>query len=1047
MEKIFKYFAGNRLLVNLLVVFVVILGIFSASRIKQEVFPMTDIDTMIINIRYPGASPADVELNAVIPAERELATISGIREYTSFAIENMATIYVYIDQETSNKQKVKDEVYRKITRGNLPDLSPDVDDIRIIDANPRLMAILSLGITRAPGSKADDKQLFEFARELEDRLLKVSGVSEIRRSGYRDREIHIEALPDRMKESYVSLNDIVQSLRSRNVRNTGGTLQSLHNEQTIITIGQFDDPMEAGDVIVRSSFEEQRVRVRDVAMLTDSFEEETERVRVNGDKSVILQVVKKENADIVKTVDNIKKFLRENNGTFPGDFRVSVTDDQSLSISSLVGVVVSNAAIGFALVFLILLAFLDMKTSFWTAFGIPFSLFAVMFFMLFADFSINIISLGAVIVVLGMLVDHGIVMAESIYEKKQSGMKSFDAVVEGVRNVIAPVSITILTTIVAFLPMFFIKGIMGKFIKPFPIIVIATLLISFFEASFLLPSHLAHGKDTPSAAKRIKDWFTPFVTIYGRGLVRLLKYRYAVIAVFIAIFIITIVISGRTIGRFVLIWDDSSDGIYLNLEAREGFGIDATDRATGEVEDAVKKAIPASERISIIRNIGHHTVKPIYSRGNHENWSQIIVNLVPRTDRNRAASQIISDLRKEITASKFSNFTRIFFEERVTGPSPGEAVNVRISSRDSGTARKVQRLVEKHLETIPGVKEIDNDQKKGKQELIVKFDYNRLARLGLSVEPVAQTVRTAYAGVVATSIQTSDQKIDFRVKVGDKFQKDVRFLRNLPVPNVQGRLISLSDVAVIERGEGAAVINHYNGDRVITVTASIDPVTTTSMIVTQNLKNRFATLQKDHPDASIEIGGEAKETRETLGDLRVSFIIAMMLIYFILILLFKSFSQPLIVLLTVPFGLVGALLAFTAHGIPMSFMGFIGIIGLSGVVVNDSVVMVDFINRVFSEGGGTDTATRIERIAAGAKQRLRPIVLTTLTTVMGLLPTAYGIGGDVKSLVPTVMALAYGLLFATLLTLVFIPALYMFNMDIKYFLKSISSAVHGIFAK
>jgi len=221
MEKLFAYFTSNKLLVNIVVLFVVILGLFSVSRIKQEVFPMTDIDTMIINIKYPGASPEDVELNAVIPAERELATITGIKEYSSFSIENMATIYVYIDQEAANKQRVKDEVYRKITRSNLDDLSPDVDEIRIIDANPRLMSVLSLGVTAAPGSTVNDKRIYEFARELEDRLLKIDGVSEIRKAGYRDREIHVDASPPLLAERYISLNELVQSIGSRNVRNTG----------------------------------------------------------------------------------------------------------------------------------------------------------------------------------------------------------------------------------------------------------------------------------------------------------------------------------------------------------------------------------------------------------------------------------------------------------------------------------------------------------------------------------------------------------------------------------------------------------------------------------------------------------------------------------------------------------------------------------------------------------------------------------------------------------------------------------------------------------
>ena len=297
---------------------------------------------------------------------------------------------------------------------------------------------------------------------------------------------------------------------------------------------------------------------------------------------------------------------------------------------------------------------------------------------------------------------------------------------------------------------------------------------------------------------------------------------------------------------------------------------------------------------------------------------------------------------------------------------------------------------------------------------------------------MAKTVRTAYEGTVATSIQTTKHKIDFRVKIDESYQKDRKFLMNLLIPNNKGRLVRLKEVSSIVTQEGRSLINHYNGDRVITVSAGVDEKITTSGLVTQKIKQRFSDLPKRFPGSYLVFAGKAKERKKAIGGLKTAFLLAFLLIYFIIVLLFRSFSQPFLVIISIPFGTIGALLAFTAHGIPLSFMGVIGIIGLSGVVINDNIIMVDFINKVFSKSGSANNHELANKIIEGARQRLRPVILTTVTTAAALLPTVYGIGGDAKALVPTVMAIAYGILFDCLLTLILIPSLYMIHLDIRF---------------
>jgi multidrug efflux pump subunit AcrB len=994
MQKILEFFIRNKLLVNLCVIIIALFGIYSFFNIQQDIFPEVDRNMMRITIVYPGASPSDIEMNAVIPIEREIAKISGIEEYTSLSIENIATILVTIDSDVSDMQNVKDEIFRNITMGNVPDLPSEIKEIQIIDMNPKLKEIFKIAVFPKDTVGISETELYAYVDRLEDRLINVPGVSDVKKSGYREREIHINVNPNTADRLQVSLNEIVSSIQTRNIRSTGGTIQSLREEQSIVTIGQFDDPMDVGDVIIRSTFTGRRVRIKDIANVKDGFEKENVQVRVNKEKSVVLSIVKNENADIATTVKNIKNRLENDKELASDEFDIRIVSDNSLSIVALLNVVETNAIIGFILVIIILLIFLDFRTSFWTAFGLPMSMLMVMGYIYLAGYTFNIISLCAMITVIGMLVDDGIVIAENVYVRKRSGTPSLKATIEGTMAVIAPVTASHITTIVAFLPMLAITGRMGKFITVFPVVVMAMLIASFIEAFFILPSHLAHSK---VKLKKNRDWFEPVVHFYERTLKNVLKWRYFVIIVFIGILVGSIFISRNTLKDFVLFYDNSAEQINIDLDAPNGTSLKAMAEITGDAEDLV---------------------------------SNITITLIPKSERGPTARDVIKDLRKVINVKNLPSFTKVKMSEEVMGPSEGKAFNMKIKGDDEVMIDSISKKMEAFLATIPGVKDIGTDQIEGKEELVLKFNYERLAELNLTVQDVANTVRTAYDGTIATSIQTTNEKLDFRVKVDDAFQKDEKFLLRLLVLNQKGRLIRLRDVATIQSYSGKANIGHYDGNRAITVTANVDDEVITSIQVTRAVMQEFQDISTHFPGIYLEVGGEAQEAAMSLDDLTLAFIMATILIYFVLILLFKSLSQPFIILLTIPFGVSGALLAFAVHGIPLTFMGIIGIIGLSGVVVNDSIVMTDFINKAFSKSSSGDKRQRISTITTGAAKRLRPVILTTITTVAGVLPTVYGIGGSSQIIVPVVMAMAYGLLFATLLTLLFTPSLYMVNTDV-----------------
>lgn len=508
----------------------------------------------------------------------------------------------------------------------------------------------------------------------------------------------------------------------------------------------------------------------------------------------------------------------------------------------------------------------------------------------------------------------------------------------------------------------------------------------------------------------------------------ILKFRYLVAFIFIAIFVLTILISINPVKNFILLDDESSDRIFIKLEAPRGTNLDKTYNFTKNIEDIISNEIDKKYILSIKTLCGHHTIEGIKHKGNHENWALISINLVPITERKKNADQIITLLRKKINTNSIKYFEKIMILKDIKGPPTGDPVDIKIIGNNKKDTNKVKKDIQTLLNKINGVIDIDDDQKEGKTEIIIDFDYNQMAKLGINVAMVAQTVRAAYEGVIASSIETTEKKLDFRVKIDDSFQKDKIFLENLLIPNKLGRLIKLKEIAKFNQRKSKSSINHYNGDRVITITANILQGKTTPTKVINHIKEKYNVLQKTYPEVELKYGGEAKETQDTLKDLKFAFIIAVILIYFVLILLFKSATQPLIVMITIPFGIIGAMLALILHGIPLSFLAIIGIIGLSGVVVNDSVIMVDFINKVFKNN--KDISKIKILIANGAKKRLRPVILTTLTTIAGLLPTAYGLGGDAGMLVPIVLSIAYGILFATTLTLIFIPSLYMIRIDI-----------------
>jgi len=1055
MRKIFEFFSNRHILATLFTISIIMLGLNSARTLKRDIIPEVDFGEMIITTIYPGASAEDVELNVTNKIEDELQSVTGIERITSASMENMSVITVTLDLNMRDMDKVKTDV--RDAAGRVTDFPEEVTESPlIVEVDTSQIAILEVGMA---GDIPYD-ELRTMAKDLEKKLESVPGISRVEKFGYRAREIRVEVIPERLDQYQIPLRDIIGAIQARNIRLTGGTFESYTSEKNVVTLAQFEEPLEVGEVIVRTTFEGPVIKVKDLAVVRDDFEKESIRSRLNGTEAISFLLYKTESADIIRTVRAVKEMIDgevakgsyagyiESPGgevpakgfqalfeklTGPGKdegkiysyapVKIVLAQDQSKFVENRFQIVLTNGAVGLVLVLITLSIFLNLRTAFWVAVGIPVSITGVFFLLpLFGRF-LDTISLASLVLVIGIIVDDAIIVSESIYYRRSVGDDPLQAAVNGTMNVFFPVLVTILTTFLAFAPMLFLKGIFGKFVFVIPLTVSLALFISLGESIFALPAHLKRGMErSAKGAQReaARRWFNGLRKFYRKFAFGFLKFRYALVALFILIFAGAVYYARENMD-FLLFPSEGSDVVAVYIEAPVGTSLDAMSERVKEVERVLEE-LPDGELNTYVTRIGAAGFE--LGMGQAENFAYVVMDLTPYTTRERSADEIVEELRSK--TDELEGFEKVTYEVVRGGPPVGKPITLRITGIDDERRAALATEIVRYLEQVEGVKDIDRDDKVGKEQVEIKLDYERLARLGLTVADVAQNVRIAYDGQKVTSIRDGDEDVEFRVQFAETARRDLNFLKNLVIPNQQGRLISLREVARLKTGPGPNTIRHFEGIRTTTVYADVDQEVTTPFAVIMPMF-RSLNLDENWPDMSVRAGGEAEESAKALKNLAFTFIIAFAGIYFLLVLLFNSFAQPFLVMVAIPFGIVGVIFALAIHGEPLSFIAIIGTIGLAGVVVNDSLVLVDHLNELRRQ---RSNLTLREVVALGTANRLRAIILTSLTTVAGVLPLAYGIGGTDYFISPMALALGYGLIFSTPLTLVLVPSLYMIWDDI-----------------
>ncbi len=1010
MDSFLHFLIRQKKLALAFTVSIIVLGILTLSNIQRDQFPAVDFEKMTIVTLYPGASPEDVEQNVTNIIEDELGSISGIDTFISTSKEGVSTIIVNFDQDASDIVALKQEVQNAVNR--VTSLPKEVLDLpRIEDHKTSENSVLTVNIF---SRDLDYETLRKTSDWLSDNVERVAGVSRVAKEGYLDREIQIRINPERLHYYKLSIQQVIEAIAARNKRWTVGNNHHKTHEKTIVLLSKFDMADSVSAVIVKSSFEGLIVRVRDIAKIVDSTVEEKSIIRVNGVKGFVLNIHKKANADVITTVDLVRAKIQALQADGAQNVQIFYSSDLSKHVRNRLEIVANNGMIGLVLVLLVLSAFLSFKTAFWVAISLPVSLLGTVAILGATGETINLVSLAAMILVLGIVVDDSIVVAESIHRYKQLGEDPLQAAVHGFKRVIMPVITTILTTILAFSSMFLMTGTMGKFIYIIPLVVIFALTLSFLEVSIALPAHLSGIRQTTRSHALfayVERWFV-------RVLARALAWRYVVVLLFTGLLAGSLYFAATQM-NFVLFPSVGVNTITVKLEMPVGTSLIHTEERVIEVEKIIMRAA-GKDLDSLSSRVGNELT----------HVANLRIALLPESVTSDSAKILMHKIRAQTTELK--GIKKIELALKRTGPPQGEDIEINIVGVHDTQRRAAANKLADILHATAGLDAINRDDEPGKERIEVVLDFERMARLKVNFFTVNQMLQTAFTGVNVTEMRDGQNDVQFRVYLGAGGYSE-SFISSLRVANRDGKLVPLKQFSTLRHIAGEPNIKHFNGQKSTLFTASVnDEITTVQAVIKTALTQLDA--QNNYPNIRIISEGGAKETADSMQTFKQAFVLSIVGIFLLLTLLFNSYSQPLLIISAIPFSVIGVIWAFFLHNDALSFFSVLGTLALIGVIVNDSLVMVSHLNYLrekYTTQREQYTVQRpaIEWILEGAKDRLRAVVLTTLTTLAGVLPLAYGIGGTDYILQPMAMSLGYGLLFGTMMTLILLPCLYLMNYE------------------
>ena len=1026
-----EWFARNSVAANILMFAIVIAGLISAiTLVPVETFPSTERSQVIISTSFRGSTPKTAEDGVTLRIEEAIADIEGIDEIVSRSSEGSSRVTVDVD-ESYNTRDVLDDIKVRVDALNTLPSQAEKPVISIRIDNP---AVIYVAISGDVGAKT----LRETATRFRQGLLTNDNVSNIEIQGVADYEMTVEVSPATLDDYNISLADLGRAIRNGSADVSAGNVQTRDGDILIRGNGQAYSADAFARIPVIANSQGAPTTLGDIATIKDGFEESQLTTTFNGQPSVMLKVRRVGQQGAIQVAKDTRDYIVEFQRNLPSGVSIGYWDDDSGYLKSRIGAVVSSGLYGGFLVMLLLSLFLRPAVAFWVFLGIPVSFMGAFLFMPYAGASFNIISLFAFIMVLGIVVDDAIVTGENIYRKIREGHEPMDAAINGTKEIAVPVTFGILTTVVAFLPMAFLGNTRLSFVaEQMPLVVIPILLMSLVESKLVLPAHLARLKVRNNASQisrfgRIQQGISRalerfVIQYYQPFLEKSLRNKSISLAVLFAIS--TIIISWASMGhlKYSSFPSVESGTVRINLTMPESNGFETTDRYIQRIskvfQELQEKYRDPVTGQSIITNIlatsgsSGQTIKP--------NVGSVAAELQLESDRSLAvgAAQIASEARAmigEIPGAQSLNVRADWF--RTSAP-----INVELSGSDTERMSEVVFLLREKLKQYPAIYDIQDNYSGGKEELKIVLK-PRAYSLGLNMNDVAQQVRSAVFGFQAQRIQRGHDELRVMVRYPIEFRSSIQDLNQLPikVPNSTEEVL-LSEIADTESFESPSSLYRLDRHSILNVTADVDKSIANVPLILADIDEFLRSLQQSYPDVSYQFDGEAEETAETNARLLLGISLVMIAIYALLAIPFKSYGQPLIVMSIIPFSLVGAILGHIITFQILTSLSFFGIVALVGVVVNDSLVLVDYINKRRAEG--------MELIAAVLKAgatRFRPVILTSVTTFAGVVPLLLDPSRQSQFLKPMATSLGFGILFATVITLVIVPINYVVAHRFKY---------------
>ncbi|WP_051275272.1 efflux RND transporter permease subunit [Aestuariibacter salexigens] len=1018
---VIAWFARNSVAANLLMWIIIVGGVFAAFTIQKQVFPNFEFNQITVRVPYLGAAPQEVEEGVVLKIEEAIKDLDGIKKITSLANEGMGTVNIEVEEEY-DPQILLDEV--KVQVDAIPSFPANTEKPIVYRQKPQ-QDVLWISVY----GDASERELKEMAKQLRDDIANLPGISQVQVVGDRDYEVSVELSERRLLEYGLTFSEVVAAVRSSSVDLPGGAIKSDNGDILLRTKGQAYTGYDFSQLVLFTRPDGTRLLLGDVADIRDGFVENNQFALFDGKPAISIRVMAVGDQNALEISERVNAYIDEIRPEMPGNISADTWGDSSFYLADRLNMMIENMAMGALLVFIVLSLFLKIRLAFWVIVGLPVCFLGAIALLPQLGVSINMLSLFAFILVLGIVVDDAIIMGESAYSEIDRRGHNIDSVIFGVKKVAMPATFGVLTTIAAFTPMLMVSGVFGIIWKTIGLVVIVCLVFSLIESKLILPAHLAHMKVTPydpstaNRFQRFRDIFAEGIktfiqNVYVPFLRKAVKNRYTTLASFIAMLVLTVGLFGGGFVRFVFFPNVPSDFMQASISMEPGSSLQQRDAAMQELIDALAKM----DR-ELIDETGEAVVKHAmaYDTGNLS--GQIFVEMTKGEDRDMKDFEIHQrwrDFIPEIAG------VRSLSVGSPGGPGGGSDLTFEFSSTDIAALQAVTDELKQHLTMFNGVTDINDSFSGGSDEIRLSVRPEAEA-LGITLQQLAQQVRFGFYGAEAQRVQRGDEEVKVMVRYPQDERSSVGHLEVMRIRAPNGDDVPFSEVADIELAEGYSTITRVNGSRSITVTGKVDKSMLDPGEVASEVEQDFIpTLLERYPTVSFKLEGSSREQGEAMVSLAQGFVFALFAIYALMAIPLKSYSQPLIIMSVIPFGIVGAIVGHLLLGQAVSVLSLCGIIALSGVVVNDSLIMVDFVNRARAEGH-----SMLEAALSAGSQRFRAIILTSLTTFMGLMPIVFEKSLQAQIVIPMAISLAFGILFATVITLLLVPSLYLILDDIK----------------